>query len=104
MYAVKHLTRMPIFEPMSCGVGGTDAAGYKPHDVCMLTVHIAQLAYKLEGQKLTRMSISDQYLTNRRKNDILVALYARRRKMKHLHSIYTSVSSKLAGYIHTYIL
>ena len=23
--------------------------------------------------------------------------------MKHLHSIYTSVSSKLAGYIHTYI-
>jgi len=22
--------------------------------------------------------------------------------MKHLHSIYTSVSSKLAGYIHTY--
>ena len=39
--------------------GGTDAAGYKPHDVCMLTVHIAQLAYKLEGQKLTRTSISE---------------------------------------------
>ena len=64
MYAVKHLTRMSIFEPMSCGVGGTDAAGYKPHDVCMLTVQYAQLAYKLEGQKLTRMSISEQYLTN----------------------------------------
>ena len=44
-------------------LGGTDAAGYKPHDVCMLTVHIAQLAYKLEGQKLTRTSISDQYYT-----------------------------------------
>ena len=39
-------------------------------------------------------------LTNRRKNDTLVALYARRRKMKHLHSIYTSGISKLAD-IHT---
>ena len=78
MYAVKHLTQTSIFEPMSCGVGGTDAAGYKPHDVCMLTVHIAQLAYKLEGQKLTRMSISDQYLTHRRKNDILVTVYVPR--------------------------
>ena len=77
MYAVKHLTRMPIFEPMSCGVGGTDAAGYKPHDVCMLTVHIAQLAYKLEGQKLTRMSISDQYYTRwPRENSSLLYLPA----------------------------
>ena len=30
------------------GGGGTDAAGYKPSDVCTLTVHLAQLAYKLE--------------------------------------------------------
>ena len=30
------------------GGGGTEAAGYQPSDVCTLTVHLAQLAYKLE--------------------------------------------------------
>ena len=58
-------------------LGGTDAAGYKPHDVCKLTMHIAQLAYKLEGQKLTRMSISDQYYTRwSRENSSLLYLPA----------------------------
>ena len=34
--------------------GDTDTVGYKPRDVCMRTLHHAQLAYKLEVQKLVQ--------------------------------------------------
>ena len=34
-----------------------DGRGIKAHDVCTLTVHLAQLAYKLEVQKLARTPI-----------------------------------------------
>ena len=34
--------------PAVLGGGGTEAAGYQPSDVCTLTVHLAQLEYKLE--------------------------------------------------------
>ena len=37
-----------FYLPAVPGGGGTDVAGYKPSDVCMLTVYLAQLAYKLE--------------------------------------------------------
>ena len=41
-------TSAGLFTADILGGGGTDAAGYKPSDVCTLTVHLAQLAYKLE--------------------------------------------------------
>gem|GEM_PF-4638420 len=60
-YALGEL-RSETNHPWRKWIVSKDGRGIKAHDVCMLTVHQAQLAYKLEVQKLARTPVNLQYL------------------------------------------